>query len=689
VKAPKVSSAPAGTARRLLGPGGPLSAAFPGYEERSGQLDMADAVERALAEARTLLCEAGTGTGKTLAYLVPAILSGRKVVISTATKALQEQIVAKDLPLIAEHLGLDPQAALGKGLSNYLCLRRYNELRGSAGAMEDASVRRSLPMVERWAAETETGDVAELVTLGEGDPIWREVSSSSETRIGQGCAYYEECFVTKMKRDLDEARVLVVNHALFFADLAVKMAASDRGFAGAGALPPYDAVIFDEAHELEAAATDFFGVRVSRARVEALARDADRTFVAAGLADLLSRGEGTALTRVVRDAADAFFAELAQLAQLGQLGQLGHHGPEGRVPLPADVWIGELAGAYHRLDAALEALAGYAETHNRDEAVRLVAGRAQELRAATAKVVDPKKNQVTWVEVRPRGVSVGASPIDLGDLFRARVFEPIGSVVLTSATLTTGPARAPSGDRPGASTAFGYLRSRMGLDEHLTVPVEELAVPSPFDYPSAALLYTPRDLPEVNDASFVACAADRVAELVALTGGGAFVLCTSNRSMRAFAAALRGKTPMPPLLQGDAPKQMLIRRFRSDRNAVLVATMSFWEGVDVPGHALRLVVIDKLPFAVPSDPVVAARCRALEEEGQNPFLAYSVPEAAITLKQGFGRLIRTRTDRGIVAILDRRIRTRGYGAAMLAALPPARRTDRLADVEAFWREARG
>ena len=229
----------------------------------------------------------------------------------------------------------------------------------------------------------------------------------------------------------------------------------------------------------------------------------------------------------------------------------------------------------------------------------------------------------------------------------------------------------------------------MGLDEHLTVPVDELTVPSPFDYPTAAILYTPRDLPEVNDAAFLPLAAERIAELVAVTGGGAFVLCTSNRAMRAFAAALQGKTPLPPLVQGDTPKQMLLRRFRAERNAVLIATMSFWEGVDVPGDALRLVILDKLPFAVPSDPVVAARCRALEEEGQNPFLAYSVPEAAITLKQGFGRLIRTRTDRGIVAILDRRVRTRGYGSALLSVLPPARRTDKLEDVQAFWAAVKG
>ena len=663
---------PGGASRRLLGPGGPLAKAFPGYEEREGQLAMADAVERALAGDRTLLCEAGTGTGKTLAYLVPAILSGKKVVVSTATKALQEQIMTKDLPLIHEHLGLEPRAALGKGLGNYLCLRRFHELKASAGALAEASVRRSLPLLETWAADTETGDVAELVTLAEGDPIWREVSSSSDTRIGQGCAYFEKCFVTRMKRDLDENRVIVVNHHLFFADLAVKMAAAERGFAGAGALPPYDAVIFDEAHELEAIATEFFGVRLSGARLESLLRDADRAFVAAGLADKLrAKGEGTALTGLVREAGDAFFAQLARLGTLSAVPS------EGRITLAPDVWTGELLDAYHRLDSAVDTLSSYAQVSSKDEAVRLVAQRATQFRTDAARIVDPNRNQVTWVEVRSRSVSVGASPIDLGHLFRDRVVEPLGAVVLTSATLTTAAGAASGGP-------FRFLRSRLGLNDAVTVPVDELEVPSPFDYPRAAMLYTPRDLPEASDADFVTRAAERVAELVAITGGGAFVLCTSVRAMRAFASALRGKTPLPPLVQGDAPKLMLLRRFRAEGNAVLVATMSFWEGVDVPGHALRLVVIDKLPFAVPTDPVVAARCRALEAAGHNPFMAYSVPEAAITLKQGFGRLIRSRTDRGVVAILDRRIRTRGYGAGMLAVLPPARRTDKLDDVRAFW-----
>jgi ATP-dependent DNA helicase DinG len=335
------------------------------------------------------------------------------------------------------------------------------------------------------------------------------------------------------------------------------------------------------------------------------------------------------------------------------------------------VWAGALLAAYHRLDDGLEALAGYATGASAEEAVRLVAQRAGQLREDAARIVDPAQNQVTWAEARGRSVSIGASPVDVGWMFREQIFERVGAVVLTSATLTT-------------AGGFRFLRARMGLEDRVTVPVDELEVASPFAFSEAALLYTPRDLPEVNDAAFLERGIERTRELIEMAGGGAFVLCTSNRALSAFARGLAERLPEPPLVQGEAPKGALLSRFRAAKDAVLVATMSFWEGVDVPGDALRLVVIEKLPFAVPTDPVVAARCAALEAEGKNAFTEYSVPQAAITLKQGFGRLIRTRTDRGVVAILDRRIRTRGYGAALLESLPEARRTERLEEVRAFW-----
>jgi ATP-dependent DNA helicase DinG len=658
-----------GSSRELLGPGGPLARSMGGYEDREGQLLMADAVERALEDRRVLLCEAGTGTGKTLAYLVPALLSGLKVIVSTATKALQEQIVHKDVPLIAQHLGLAGDVALAKGLGNYVCKRRFEELRSSAGSHADGGIRRSLPLAEMWVSETETGDISELAALREDDPLWREIASSSDTRIGAACDHYDACFVTRMKRDAERARIVVVNHHLFFGDLAVRNAAAARGFAGAGALPPYDAVIFDEAHELEDVATSFFGVRLSRLRVDAMLRDADRAFLAHGLSDrLLSKGEGSAIAGIVRESSDAFFIEVGLAAQRGKKGDAS------RIPLGRDDVHGPLEAAYHRLDTALEALAGYAETNAVAEAVRLVAERASATRDGLARILDPATDHVAWAETSVKNVAIGSSPVDLSALFRAHVFDRIGSVVLTSATLKAG-------------GGFDFVRSRLGLDESMTVPVDELEVPSPFDFPTRALLYTPKDLPEPSDAAFADLALERAAELIEQSGGGAFVLCTSVRAMRNFAFGLKRRLGKALLVQGESPKAALLGRFRASNDAVLVATMSFWEGVDVPGDALRLVIVDKLPFAVPNDPVVAARCAALEAQGKNPFSAYSVPQAAITLKQGFGRLIRTRTDRGVVAILDRRVRTRGYGAALLATLPPARRTDRLEDVAAFWKEA--
>lgn len=654
---------------------------------------MAEAVERALEDAHVLVCEAGTGTGKTLAYLVPAILSGQRVVVSTATKALQEQIVDKDLPLIARHLGLRPRVALVKGLGNYLCLRRFSEVRRSVSVLGSRELSRSLPLVEAWAKETESGDVAELTVLGESDPILGEVTSSSDTRVGSSCEFYDTCFVTRMKKEAAEAQILVVNHHLFFADVAVKLSMGEAAPRG-GALPPYDAVIFDEAHQLEDIATDFFGVRLSEARLGTMLRDAERAFYDAGLGDrLLSRADGLALVAEVRLRVSAFFRALEDRAST--------RGGEARTTLGRDAFTGTLHEAYLELDSALETLETFAEANATREAVDLVKRRAAQARGDAARIVDPATNQVAWVEVGKRSVTVGASLVDVGGFLAERVLSKLGGVVLTSATLSTTalpskrPARPPEADRgegeePPAETKgdprFSFLRSRLGLDELRGVAIEELHVESPFDHETRALLYLPKDLPEVTTSDFHAHAGDRARALVEAAGGGAFVLSTSLRGMQALARALQRSSIAKRhlLMQGDAPKSALLARFREHGSAVLVATMSFWEGVDVPGDALRLVIIDRIPFAVPTDPVVAARAAEIEARGGDPFGAYSVPQAAITLRQGFGRLLRAQTDRGVVAVLDRRLTTRGYGKRILESLPKARRTEHLDEVLAFF-----
>ncbi len=651
------------SAHHLLGPDSPLAAAMPGYEHRQGQLDMAEAAERAIAEDRVLLCEAGTGTGKTLAYLVPAIASGRKVVVSTASKALQEQIYEKDLPLIQNYLGLRVDAVLVKGLTNYLCLRRLGELRARLGQElwpqagqegdEASAMRQALGVVEAWASRTATGDIAEVTELSEAHPIWRELCSSSETRIGPRCPCFERCHITRLRRAAEQADLLVVNHHLLFADLAIK------GDHPGGVLPPYDVVVLDEAHRIEEIATSFFGAQVSSVGLERLLRDAERALGSGGR-DRSSPAPPPLIARLGR-LARQWFAELAALERFG----------EGRQPLPVETWVGPLREGYHQLDDALGALSGTLLTEAADEAARAVAARIETAREHLGRIVEPDRAQVAWCERRARSVSLAASPVHVGPLLRDRLFEQGHAMVLTSASLSVG-------------SSFEFVRSRLGLEELGCAPVDELVVESALDHRRRALLYTPEDLPAVAERAFVARAARRVAELVGITGGGAFVLCTSLRNMTGFAAALRPAIEQPLLRQGDSPKSALLDRFRELGNGVLVATMSFWEGVDVPGWALRLVVMDRIPFAVPTDPLVAARCRALEQAGHSPFQSYSLPQAAITLKQGFGRLLRTRDDFGVVAVLDGRIRTRAYGRSLLASLPEVPSTTELSEVAAFW-----
>lgn len=641
---------------------------------------MAAAVEHALRYDEILLCEAGTGTGKTLAYLVPAIQSGKKVIISTATRALQEQIVLEDIPLVEKILGQRVSVAVMKGLSNYVCRRRLfeHELRTNGVGKQ----KRTLDTISRFAQDTTSGDIAELSSVAETDPIWHEVTSSADTRRGSPCSFYERCFVTRMRREAEEARIVIVNHHLFFADLAM------RGPHPGRVLPNYEAVIFDEAHQLEDIATDFFGTRVTSARLERLAQELERAIAIVSTYDpALGAGSAAALTQDLRTCSQVYFDAYVQVAQ-------GH---DGRREVALEATKGEPYDAWLRLDTALEVAAelaknqsarlpelrnsgNYRELTAVGEQLEILARRLQEQRDALSLIAEDSNKRVLWVERAERSTSVTSAPFDLSHLLRSRIFESLPSVVLTSATLTT----APSSLAQESSGSFQFLRERLGLFE-LPCPVEELVVPSPFDYPSRSLLYTPKDLPAPNDPRFMQVAASRIEELILLTNGGAFVLTTSLRSMQKLHEILKVSLPhLPVWIQGEAPKTELLQRFRSHTNAVLVATSSFWEGVDVPGRALRLVVLEKIPFFVPTDPLVRARSAALEAEGKNPFMEYLVPAAAITLKQGFGRLIRSRSDAGIVALLDGRLHRRGYGQRLLRSLPPAKRTCDLETVRSFW-----
>ena len=527
----------------------------------------------------------------------------------------------------------------------------------------------ALRVLDQWVGETETGETAELAGLSEADPIWPHVTSSTDTRIGGGCAYHDECFVTRMRREAETAQLIIVNHHLFFADLAL------RGPHPAAVLPDYDAVVFDEAHQIEDVAGLFFGSKVSRLRTGRLATELGRV-----LGALIPSSN---VPEQVHQAADRFW-ELV----------LREHQGAPRATVEPDAWRGPLQQAYFALDLALDGALGALQSVDpnddalpaarvRPAVLELLVRRTQTLREQLTSVVDGGAGMVTWLELSPPALS--STPVDLAPVLSDRVFASIPAVILTSATLTTGDS-APSKPGGSAATPFHYFRRRFGVSEE--VAAEELAVGSPFDFERQAVLYTPKDLPPARSAAFLAKAADRVKDLVAITGGGAFVLTTSIASMQRLYELLKTRLPSKPLfVQGQAPKQALVSAFRASGDAVLVATQSFWEGVDVPGRALRLVVLEKLPFAVPTDPVVRARSLAIERNGGNPFMDLFVPGAAIALKQGFGRLIRTRRDFGVVALLDERVHTKGYAKRLLRALPPVRTTHALSDVESFWSAA--
>ena len=623
----------------FFGPTGRLARVLPGYEERPAQQRLADAVAGVLHQGGVLMAEAGTGTGKTLAYLLPAVELGRRVVVSTGTKNLQEQLLHKDLPLLARALGRDLSVAVMKGRGNYLCLLRYRSF-GQAGSfrrLEEIPVFRA---VEEWAPRTGSGDRAEIADLPDTVDFWREISASSENCIGQSCPEFEACWVTRMRQEALAADIVVVNHHLLCADLAVK----DGSFGEV--IPEYDTVILDEAHLLEDVATQYFGTQVSSHKFDDLCRDVERELRAARL----DAREVLAEVESLRARADRLFRVLS-------LGRGRRLGPGWMGPQEAE----EASALASRLEGMRTAILAVRE---RPEPLTGLAGRAQALAAETAFVLRADDDtHVYFVETRGRGVFLRATPIDVSERLRELLFDRVRAAVLTSATLAV-------------DGGFSYLKDRLGLPS-----TEELLLPSPFDFARQAVLYVPRRMPDPRAPQFVERAAQEIARLLAISRGRAFVLFTSYAHMNAVAERLAGEVPYPILLQGEAPKAVLLDMFRRTPGAVLLATASFWQGVDVVGEQLSCVIIDKLPFASPSDPVVSARIDRLRNRGGNPFSDYQVPVAILMLKQGLGRLIRSSADRGILAVLDSRLVEKPYGRRFLASLPPAELVHDLADVQ--------
>ncbi len=629
----------------IFGPGGLLAQRHPGYEFRPSQLAMAKIAEEAFQKHQHVVIEAGTGTGKTLAYLIPAIRSGRRVVVSTATKSLQEQLFQKDIPFLEKHFAPRLKAALMKGRSNFLCRQKVHQMNGQLifKGIEEIDW---FAQIRDWEKLTATGDRSELTFLPDDAELWNRIDARSDLCTGQKCTEFQHCFITAMHQRAHEADLIIVNHHLFFADLAIRK--DDFG----SILPEYSAVVFDEAHEIEDVASDYFGRQLSSYRVEELGRDTEHMLRLLEIDSAPLRREIVRLRERARSFFDCF------------------PGPEGRHRFDRaerNVFLEQNREPYDGLVSILQRVESeLAALRPKPEEVTAMARRAAELRRELVFLIESEeKSYVYWYERRGRGLFLVATPIDVSQILREQLFDRFDTVILTSATLAVG-------------GRFDYLKQRLGV-----LPSQENVLPQEFNYPSQALLYLPSGLPDVRHPSFAACAAEEIARLLEISEGRAFVLSTSTAQMKELFERVRDRVHFPLLRQGTAPRSVLLERFRQTPHAVLFATASFWQGVDVPGAQLSCVIIDRLPFAVPSDPIVAARMRALEEDGRNAFAEYQIPEAVLALKQGFGRLIRSKTDRGVLSILDSRIQRMQYGKIFLESLPEYATTRDIREVARF------
>ncbi|MCL2878329.1 MAG: ATP-dependent DNA helicase [Acidobacteria bacterium] len=637
---------------QILSPGGAIAENHPLYEHRPGQVQMALAVAGAMEDGLHLCVEAGTGTGKTLAYLLPVIFSGKRVVISTATKNLQEQLFQKDVPFLEKALKRKFSVCYMKGRSNYLCLNRLEAIQNAAYLFSPHDPE-YLKKIKRWARQTETGDRAELATLPENLTLWQHIDARRETCEGRKCRNFENCFVTLVRQRALESDIVIVNHHLFFADLALRR--EDFG----KVLPDYSNVVFDEAHEIEDVATQYFGIHISNYRMGEFIRDARAALDETGEnSDYFSR-EFDRLTEYAKVFFTCFWGKEGRYVMRPSGGGSGvRRGPAG-----CDNLEEICKNLRVQIDAARRVFE-YLPVKN--DSIEALVRRAREMENDLAEILESGSNEnVYWYEIRGRGVFLQSSPINLAPLLSEKLFAAADCVVLTSATLSTG------GD-------FSFIRNRLGIEN-----AEELIVPSHFDFARQAILYVPRDIPEPREAGWVERAAAEIRTLLDASRGRAFLLFTSYAQMRQVYESLRDAVEFPLLMQGEKSKSRLLEEFRGVPGAVLFATSSFWQGVDVQGEQLSCVVIDKLPFAVPGDPVVAARISRINETGGNAFYQYQVPAATILLKQGVGRLIRNRTDRGILAILDKRMVTKSYGRVFLDSLPPAPVTHDPAEIRRF------
>ncbi len=631
------------TVRGFFAPDGLLSRSHETYEYRPGQYQMAKAVESALTERQHLLVEAGTGTGKTLAYLVPALLSGKRVVISTGTKNLQEQLFFKDVAFLQTLFDHPLRVCYMKGRANYVCRQKVydSEREPVLAGLEEI---RDFQMIREWEQTTGTGDRSELKVLEENSTLWAKLDARSERCSGQKCLQFERCFITEMHRRAAASDIIIVNHHLFFADLAVRDAFG-------ALLPDYDAVVFDEAHEIEDIAGQYFGMSISNLQVQYLVRDVAE----------VSRRKLFATPELDRS--------LIHLNESGERFFGLFTGPEGRQAFrEQEAFLERNNEVYRELLFSLDAVMARLEMEEGviDATLPLVR-RARLISQGLRFWLEATSPEfVYWTERRMRGIYLQAIPIDVSQTLQARLFDKVPAVVMTSATLTV-------------AGTFDYTQSRLGIPN-----VQTLQVESQYDYEKQVLLYVPRHLPDPRDRDFGERASLEVVRILQASRGRAFVLFTSFAQMRLVYRHVKEELAYPLFLQGEAPKNALLEAFRKAPAAILFGTSSFWQGVDVQGEQLSCVIVDRLPFAVPSDPVIAARSDEIRKSGGDPFYDYQIPQAALTLKQGFGRLIRSTTDCGVLALLDNRVTRRRYGRVFFDSLPPYRFTDKLGDVQDFF-----